>query len=373
MSEREIAVLPLEHRPSSVNAGQNPHVKTLATMLEIARIDHAGERIGSSARRKLIQKLPATLSAMKIDDFLADDPTAPTYSAVELLLTESIESTSIIQTEMLRTVIAGAEKFKIIRDAGVAWYNIKSNALTVPLGEAQINAPVVAEAAEIPDRTQDYGSRSFTIVKYGMKPRISFEMIEDGMVDAVAEEVFFAGAAVENKLNYDALTALATNAGNTTTQATSGTAGIALNALRQAKKLLKNDGFFADTLLMHSDFEADLMANTTLLTPYYAGGSGAGVVGQGTLPSPLLGMKWYVTDNGSTTVDGTNPWAYDSNADVGAIVMEAKRGCGVAMRRDRTVKKFDDIAKELHTITVTMRCDVNYLHANAVAKVNWLT
>ncbi len=368
MSEKEINVEPMQHRP--IDARQDQHVRLLSSLLEVMRIDHAGERLGSKTRRDLVRRLPATMGVHKIDDFMSDNPTASVYSARQLLLTEAIESTSIIQEEVLRTVIAGAEKFKVIRDAGVGWYPTKSNALRVPLGEAQRNADEVAEGAVISDRTQDYGKRDFTIVKYGVKPRISFEMIEDGLVDVVAEEIFYAGAAVENKLNYDALTALATNAGNTTKagQVGSGTAGTGLSILKYAKKMLKQDGFFADTVIMNSDFEADLLANTVLSTPYYAGGPGAGYVMQGELPSKLLGMKWFVTDNGSTTVDGTYPWEYNSDDDVGAIVMEARRGCGVAMRRDRTVKKFEDIVRELQTITVTMRCDVNYLHANALGK-----
>jgi HK97 family phage major capsid protein len=367
MSEKEIMVEPMQHRP--IDARQDQHVRILSSLLEIVKIDHAGERLGSKTRRDLVRRLPANMGTYKIDDFMSDTTEDP-LPARQLLLTEAIESTSIIQEEVRRTVIAGAEKFKVIRDAGVAWYPCKSNALRVPLGEAQRNADEVAEGAVISDRTQNYDKRDFTIVKYGVKPRISFEMIEDGLVDVVAEEIFYAGAAVENKLNYDTLTALATNAGNTTKagQVGSGTAGTGLSILKYAKKMLKQDGFFADTVIMNSDFEADLLANTVLATPYYAGGAGAEYVSQGTLPNTLLGMKWFVTDNGSTTVDGTNPWEYNSDDDVGAIVMEAKRGCGVAMRRDRTVKKFEDIVRELQTITVTMRCDVNYLHANAVGR-----
>jgi HK97 family phage major capsid protein len=369
MSEKTINVETMLHRP--INTDYEAQPRLLSSLLEIAKIDHQGDRIGSRRRRQLVSSLPKNLGGMEVDDWMSNDPTAPRRQARELLLTDAIESTSIIQEQVQRTVVAGAEKFKVIRECGCAWYPTTSNALRVPLGEAQRNADIVAEGAEITDRTQNYDKRDFTIVKYGVKPRISFEMVEDGLINAVSEEIFYAGAALENKLNYDALTALATNAGNTTTQATSGTAGIALNAMRDAKKLLKTDGFFADTIIMHSGFEADLLANATLNTPYAS--LGEGVVRSGVLPSPLMGMRYFVTDNGSTTVDGTNPWAYDSNADVGAIVMEAKRGCGVAMRRDRTVKQFDDIVRELNTITATMRCDVNYLHANAVAKVNWLT
>jgi hypothetical protein len=360
---KEIAINPMGHRP--VDARQDVHARLLAGLLEVARIDHSGERIGSRQRRSLINRIPVEMGASKIDDFMSNDPTAGRFQARELLLTEGIESTSIIQEQVLRTVIAGAEKFQIIRDIGCAWYPTKSNALRVPLGEAQRNADIVAEGAEIPDRTQDYDKRDFTIVKYGVKPRISFEMIEDGLVDVVAEEIFYAGAAVENRLNYDALTALATNAGNTTVGVGSGTAGTGLAFVREAKKMIKEDGFIADTIIMCSEFEDDLLANATLNTPYAS--LGEGVVRQGILPSPLLGLKWHVTDNGSTTVDGSHPWGYGADDEIGSIVMEAKRGCGVAMRRDRTVKKFEDITRELQTITVTMRADVNYLHANALA------
>ncbi len=366
---KEITVNPMGHRP--VDARQDVHARLLSSLLQIAQIDHTGERLGSRQRRDLVRRIPAEMGVSKIDDFMSNDPTAGRYQARELLLTDAIESTSIIQEQVLRTVIAGAEKFQVIRDAGVAWYPTKSNALRVPLGEAQRNADIVAEGSEIPDRTMDYDKRDFTIVKYGVKPRISFEMIEDGLVDVVAEEIFYAGAAVENRLNYDALTALATNAGNTTTTGGCAGAGIALSVLRDAKGLIKADGFIADTIIMSGEFEEDLLLNSNLAYASYAGGAEA--IRAGTLPASLMGMKWFVTDNGSTTVDGTNPWEYGSSADVGAIVMEAKRGCGVAMRRDRTVKKFEDITRELQTITVTMRADVNYLHANAVAKCNWIT
>jgi len=370
MSEREINVPMMEHRP---NVGNDPHVQLLASLLEIAVIDHNGNRNNGANRERmnLIKRIPSQLGAWKIDDFLSNNPDAKRYQASQLLFTEAIESTSIVAEEVQRVVIAGAEKFKVIRDCGVAMFRPKSNSLRVPLGETQRNAEEVPEGAEIRDRTQNYDQRSFTIVKYGVKPRISFEMVEDGLVDTVTEELFYAGASLENKLNYDSLTALASNAGNVTTKGSGATAGNALDVLRQAKKMLKNDGFFADTLIMHSDFEADLLANSTLLTPYAS--LGEQVMRSGALPSQLLGMRWYVTDNGASVVDGVNPWEYNSNADTGAIVMEARRGCGIAMRRDRTINKFDDIVRELKTITATMRCDVSHLHTNAIGICKWIT
>jgi hypothetical protein len=361
---KEITVEPMVHRPNV----RDVHVATLSTMLKIAQLDKRGERIGSRQKRKLVMSLPATLGAYRIDDFLNDEPGAIRHPAAELLLTEAIESTSLLNEEVLRTVIAGAEKFKVIRETGCAMYQTKSNALRVPLGETQINAPVVAEGTIIPDRTQDYDYRNFSILKYAMKPRISYEMIEDGLVDVVSEEIFFAGAALENRLNYDALTSLASNAGNNTT--TQSLATLPYTALKQAKRLLKVDGFFADTVIMCSDLEGALLDVTALGTPY--GQMTEQVMRQGQLPSPLQGMSWFVTDNGSLTVDGSNPWRYTTDLDIGGIVMEAKRGCGIAMRRDRTIKKFDDIEKELNTITATMRCDVSFLHANAVCKINCL-
>jgi hypothetical protein len=361
--------------PVPVNTGNDMQPKLLSKLLEIAVIDSEGERLGSRRRRQLVNRIPAEMGAFQIDDFLNNDPTAPRRQARELLLTDAIESTSIIQEQVYRTVVAGAEKFKVIRDAGVSWYPTKSNALRVPLGEAQRNADEVAESTAIPDRTQDYDKRDFTIVKYGVKPRISFEMLEDGLVDVIAEEVFYAGAAVENKLNYDALTALATAAAaasNLTTGVGSGTGGTGLTFVREAKRRVKANGFIADTIIMCSEFEDDLLANTQLNTPYAS--LGEGVVRQGILPTPLQGLRWYVTDNGhASAVDGSHAWGYANDSEVAAVVMEAKRGCGVAMRRDRTVKRFEDIIRELETITVTMRCDVNYLHANALCNIEYDT
>lgn len=365
---KEITVPIMENRPS---VGNDPHVRLLASVLEIAQLDHVGHSKDDSKRLQLVKRLPSQLGAFTIDDFNSNDSNVIRHVASELLLTEAIESTSIVAEQVQRTVIAGAAKFKIIRDCGPAMFRPTSNALRVPLGETQRNAAIVAEGTTIKDRTQDYGYRDFNIVKYGVRPRISFEMVEDGMIDTVTEEIFYAGASTENKLNYDALTALATNAGNTTTTGGCAGAGVALTVMKEAKKLLKKDGFFADTIIMSSDFEEDLLVNTNIANANQAGGSEA--LRQGILPNQLLGMRHFVTDNGSATVDGTNPWEYGSNADVGAVVMEARRGCGIALRRDTQVNQFDDIVKELKNITVTMRVDVNYLHANAVAKCNWLT
>lgn len=364
---KEITIEPMEHRP--VVARDDLQAKTLSKLLEIARIDHSGEREGSISRKRVLNSLPIGLGASKLDDWKDNEFNVTRLAAKELLLSEAIESTTLIQEQVQRTVVAGAEKFKVIRDAGTAWYNVTSNALRVPLGETQRNAAVVPEGAEIKDRTEDYDKRSFDIVKYGVKPRITFEMIEDGLIDVVSEEIFYAGAALENKLNYDALTALATNAGNVTTQGSCGTAGTSLNVLKQGKKLIK--GFFPDTLIIHSDMYADLMLNANLTQAMQAGG--AEVIRSGRIPEHLLGVRVFETDNGSTTVDGTNPWGYDSDNDVGGILMEARRGCGIAMRRDRTIREFDDIVRELRTITATMRVDVNYLHADAVTACTWQT
>jgi hypothetical protein len=367
MSEKSINVEPMQYRPAS----NDPHVATLSKMLEIAQLDIKGEKYGNRQRRKLVLGLPAQLGASKIDAFLNDEPDATRYPAAELLLTESIASTSLLNEEVLRTVLAGADKMKVFRNAGVAMYQTKSNALRVPLGEAQVNAPVVSEGAPIPDRTQEYGYRDFSIVKYGMKPRISYEMVEDGLVDVVAEEIFFAGAAIENKLNYDSLTALITNGTGVGSITTAGanTAGGSLAAMLDCVNTIRKAGFFPDTAIITSVVEHDLMHKDQLAYANYAGGSE--VIRTGRLPKNVYGLNIFITDNGSTTVDGTNPWAYVDSNDVGLVVMEAKRAFGIAMRRDTTVNKFDDIEKELHTLTATMRCDVNYLHPAASAHYHW--
>lgn len=355
---------------SSVRSNQQ--VRVLSALLEIAFMDRKGG-VQNRERRKLVNRLPAQLGAYKLDDFLADDPTAHRYPAAELLLTESIESTSIIQEQVHRTVLAGAEKFKVVRDCGAAWYNVNSNSFRVPLGEAQINASVVPEGAEIPDRTQDYSARTFTIKKYGAKPRITNEMVEDGLVDAISEEIFWAGASIENKFNIDSITSLVNNANNTSTYAGAGsvssaTAGQGLNHVRHAISLIKADGFIADTLICCSGLEFDLMANSNLAQAMQYGANT--VIAQGRLPTYVYGLRTYVTDNGHATAAS---WRYTTDGDTAGIVMDAKRALGIAMRRDLTVKRFEDIVRDLQTITVTMRVDQQYLHSNASSLVKYET
>jgi HK97 family phage major capsid protein len=370
MSEQTVMINQMGNVPSG--AGSNPQVRVLAAMLNIARIDQKGDRIGSKTRRTLIHQIPATLSANELDAWRNDDDSTR-RPAAELLLTEAIESTSIIQEQVQRTVLAGAEKMKIIRTVGASMYNPTSNALRVPLGATQNNANEVSEGAEIKDLTQDYDKRDFAIKKYGVKPRISFEMVEDGLIDTVAEEIFYSGASLENRLNYNALTELCTAAkaaSNVTTLAGASTAGGGLAIMKKAASLVKADGFFPDTIIMNSAFEADLMSAGNLSQAMQFGNNSV-IVG-GNIPKRLYGMNTFVTDNGNATVvDGTNPWAWTDSNDVGALIMEAKRGCGIAIRRDVTIKKFSDIVRELETITATMRFDVQAMHTSALATVNW--
>lgn len=371
MQEMEINIPVMQNRP--IIARNEDSVRTLSTMLEILKIDHDGNRYGNRKRQDLVRHLPRGLSAVELDAFLSDDVSAPRRSAVELLTTENIESTTLILEQVLRTVIAGGEKFKVIRECGVPIYPTTSNSLRVPLGQYQRNAEVVAEGAEGQRKTQEYDKRNFPIVKYMAIPDISFEMIEDGLVDVVSEEIFYAGASLENRLNYDALTALATNslAANLTTVTGAGTPGTALSVLKQAKKLVKKQGYFADTVIMSTDFENDILQNANIVQAYQFGNPTA--IQEGHVPHVLYGLNTFVTDNGSATVDGTHPWQYSAASNVGAVVMAARQAAGIAMRRDRTVNKFDDIVRELHTITCTMRVCVNYLHPEATSNCLWLT
>lgn len=371
---KEHIVNPIGIGDRNIDTRSNKHAAILSSLLEIAMIDDAGERIGSRRRRQLVGRLPAALGGYAIDDFMDSDPTATRHQARQLLLSDAIESTSIIQEQVINTVTAGAEAFQIIRKVGAQWFTMQSNALRAPLGGSPYNAPAKAEGAEGEHRTQDYGKRDFSAETYMAIPDITDEMVHDGMIDTIASEIFYAGAACENRLNYEALTALATNAGSTTVGVGSATAGTGLKFVREAKKMIKTadtadavGGFHADTIIMCSEFEDDLLANATLNTPYAS--LGEGVVKQGILPSPLLGLKWFTTDNGSATVDGSHPWGYAADDEVGAIVMSARAGCGIGMNWDITTKKFDDIVRGLKTMTVSIRFDVQYMHAKALAVI----
>ena len=277
----------------------------------------------------------------------------------ELLLTTAIESTNLIQTEMYKTVVEGAEPFKVMRQA-LNIIPMNAATLDVPVGEAGSYAREVAEGAEVPISTQDYSKVTFTAKKIAERPVITDEMVADALYPVIELELRKAGAKLENKINQMAIVELVDNSSANEHDTNGSNQGIKAIAAAVAK--VEADGFMPDRIVMCPGFKAGLMAE---FVP--TGFSGADTVMTGKLPN-LLGLQAFVSNVVHTTAAS---WAYGTNEDLGAVVFDSQNSTMLGIRQDITVKRYDDVVRMLQGTVVSARVAVDTLQANAGARIKY--
>ena len=277
----------------------------------------------------------------------------------ELLLSTAIESTTLLQTEMHATVLEGAEPWKCMRQACTV-LPMKANTLTIPVGEVGSYAPEVAEGAEIPISDQDYTSVTLTAKKYGVRPMITDEMVADALYPVIEMEIRKAGAKLENTLNQIALTNLIDNTSANEHDASGSNLGI--KAIATAIKKVKADGFIPDRIVLHPDAEALIMAEY-IPTGYV----GAEAAQSGKLPN-LLGLSPFITNVADAS---SETWEYNSDGDIGMVVFDSGNSTVIGERQPITIKRYEDIVRQLQGGTVSARWAVGTLQANAGARIEY--
>lgn len=277
----------------------------------------------------------------------------------ELLLSTAIESTTLLQTEMHATVLEGAEPWKCMRQACVT-LPMKANTLTIPVGEVGSYAPEVAEGAEIPISDQDYTAVTLTAKKYGVRPMITDEMVADALYPVMEMEIRKAGAKLENTLNRLALTELIDNTSANEHDASGANLGI--KAIATAIKLVKADGFIPDRIVLHPDAEALIMADY-IPTGYV----GAEAAQSGKLPN-LLGLSPFITNVADAS---SQTWEYNSDGDIGMVVFDSGNSTVIGERQPITIKRYEDIVRQIQGGTVSARWAVGTLQANAGARIEY--
>jgi hypothetical protein len=266
-----------------------------------------------------------------------------------------------VQTEVANVVAEGANQskcwFKVL-----PVYTIKGNAYIHAFGETGMYAAEVPEAAEIPNRTQDYGAATFAIKKYAQSPKISNEMVEDAVVNAIEEEIKFAAKAVLNKCEQVCNNEMLEQ---TTSTHDTAAANQGLKAVAAAIANLRGQGFMPDAIVMHPELEAMCLQD---MTPgnYFPGQS----IGQGDamVPQGLLGLKWY-TCGVADVAAGTYTWDYDANDEIGGQVVDSSRAGGIAVARPLTVKQYDDPIHDLQGMAISMRMDCQAFVPLATCKI----
>jgi|GEM_PF-812826 len=346
------------------------HEWRLARMLEIAANPESAEakqkteqmmQLERVALEQRLQGMPRYLSELSVADF---------KQRRELLLSEAIESTTLIQAEFYNTVLEGAEPNKVMRNA-LRVIPMGSNQQSFTLGETGSVLPIVAEGAELQSNNQDYTKVTLTSKKYGEKGIITNELIEDALYDIVALEVAKSGARAENTLNHVALTMLLDDAGKEHDTAGSNQG---FKAVAAARKTMKQANYNPDICIICAEAEYALITDSQVAYASYYGSTGpTSAVGRGVVP-PLMGIKFTPSlDPADTTYDSsTYTWDYGADGEIGMVLVDSASMAGIiGMRRDITVNKYDDPIRDLKGAALTMRFAVGSPFDNGICRVEY--
>jgi len=207
----------------------------------------------------------------------------------------------------------------------------------------------VAEGAEIPIGTEDYDSVTLTPKKYGVRPLISREMVEDAEWDVIQYQLAEAGRAMADLETEKIITKMISDAGNSAAAATSGT--LAYADIVDMINLIMTDDFAPDVMAVHPSEFADLLKDTAIQKAMEWGGPAVAPTGK---IAGLLGMRVLIS---TKVTSGT------------VLVVDSKHASVLFIRRDITAEEYEDPVKDLAGVAITARWIYNTMRANAIGKI----
>jgi hypothetical protein len=292
-------------------------------------------------------------------------------AARELLLSDAIQSTTLIQTEINRTIMDGAQPARCMRDA-IPIIPMKSNSTQINIGDSGRYAPFVGEGGEFTVKNQGYTARTWTAKKIGEIPLCTKEMVNDSLFTVIEQEVAAAGEACENTLNQWMLQVLLDNAGNEyDINASVGVLGGAA-AIRECKALIKADGFQADRFIYHPQVETYIFKD---YTPIAYNPVAQEQMRTGLLPM-ILGCRPFecgvdLTTTTAPTKSASYVWGAPTDSYIGMCLLDSRKAGYIGMRQDLYVEDYQDPIRDIVGGKVSMRVACQYGIANAIGRVEY--
>jgi HK97 family phage major capsid protein len=261
----------------------------------------------------------------------------------EILLSDASQATA----KVLDTVWEAAKPQLVGRELAVV---IAQDAPLIKVPRAKISkAFEVAEGAEIPVGTEDYDSVTLTPKKYGVRPLISREMVEDSEWDVIEYQLTEAGRAMADLETETIIAQMISDAGNSVAAGTGGT--LAYSDMVNIVKECLIDGYTPDAIAIHPSELADLLKDTAIQKAMEWGGEAVAPSGQ---IARLLGMQVLVS---TKVTSGT------------ALVVDSKHAGVLFIRRDITAEDYEDPVKDLAGVAITSRWAYTTLRTEAIGKV----
>jgi hypothetical protein len=323
------------------------HTRRLAQFL-------AMDAMGPAELKQTAEKLPRELAYHDFD--------GKVQNARELLISEGIQGSTLIPTEILATVLEGSEPAKCFRGV-LPMFQMAGQVLKIPYGETGTYAPIVAEGAEIPIESQTYSVNTLTAAKYAVRPMITNEMIEDSLFDIVAGEIRKAGFRLENTLNQVALSKILEPSGSAVDFGGAG-ANLMANTAKAVAQV-QGYGFMPDKIVVHPTFHGAAIGAVS--TNYFDAVGGApyqnGQLGR------MLGCDIHMC--GVTDDSSTYTWGWGTDNYIGGLVIDSRSAGAIGMRRDISVERFADSIRDMQGMSVSMRFDANETLAYATCRLQY--
>jgi len=273
----------------------------------------------------------------------------------ETLLSTDIEL-EIIPTKILGKVIEAARKKLFatqLLGLRLGPQDIPGSKVTVILQTVDtISINKVSEGAEVPVDVEQYSSFDLTPVKYGVRPVITKEMIEDAAFGVVERNIEYAGYKMAEKLDALILKEIETGAdANTTGHMVSGGAAITIANIAAGMLFLEADGYRPTDFIIGPEIASDIRQIDTFVEADKAGVTNPSK----SLIGTIYGMKVWVSRN-------VNNVEY-------AYIIDRDWALCLAEKRPITMERYDDVTKDLTGIVFTARWHARYLRMEACAHI----
>jgi hypothetical protein len=275
---------------------------------------------------------------------------------------------TLFREEILETVITGARKQQIARDAATV-VNVDRQRGDHPRGPDDAFAPEIAEGAAIPDDAGEHDTVEWSTDKHGRGMAATEELLNQSLVDVLAQNMEYLGRQCENAINRAYVTELVENAGATVDSSAEDNRGVAsINAGIEEVSLAD---FMPDSVVQHPRFTKTLFdtAENNAIIPFANEfGDDEGV--RDRVAFPLLGLEGFRASNGMLDPGSGSTWDYQSASETGAVVYDSDN-LGIYLFRDIEMKEYEDPIRDLEGMNARVEFDVQLQQPDSAAAIDY--
>ncbi|WLW38157.1 hypothetical protein [Halorubrum tailed virus BLv36] len=277
---------------------------------------------------------------------------------------------TLFREEIRETVIEGARKNQIARDAATV-INVDRQRGDHPRGPDDEFAPEVGEGAAIEDKAGRHDTVEWNTTKYGRGMAATDELLNQSLVDVIAQNMEHLGRQAENALNRQFVTTLVEDAGDTVDASGEDNRGWA--AINEAIHQVELNDFMPDSVVQHPTFTKTLFdtAENNALIPFANEfGDDEGI--RDRVAFPLLGLEGFRASNGMLDPASSDTWDYTGNDETGGVVYD-RDNVGIYLFRDVEMKEYEDPIRDLEGINVRMESDVVLQQPDSAVAIDYGT